>query len=293
MLNRKQKLILFKLFGLFSTIRVYNVVVILIAQYLTSIFILSPNHTYKEVLLDVTLLLIVISSSLSISSGYIINNFYDSKKDLINRPKKSMLDRLVSQKTKLYVYFSLNFIVSIIALTISWRAFLFFTVYIFLIWFYSHKLKKYAIIGNLASATLSVLPFFAILMHFKNFDEVIFPHAIFLFLILWIREMIKDLENIKGDLANNYKTVPIIYGEENSKKMIAFLTFLTLIPIYILVEFHNIGSMDVYFYLSIILLIFFLIKLYGSKAKEQYLLLHNLLKFILIVGVFSIVLIAF
>ena len=130
MFSKKQKRILFKLFGLFSTIRVYNVVVIVLAQYLTSIFILSPNLSTKEVLLDVTLLLIVVSSSLSISSGYIINNFYDSKKDLINRPKKSMLDRLVSQKTKLYVYFTLNLLVSILSISISWRAFLFFTVYI-------------------------------------------------------------------------------------------------------------------------------------------------------------------
>ena len=114
----------------------------------------------------------------------------------------------------------------------------------------------------------------------------------FLFLLLLIREMIKDLENIKGDLANNYKTIPIIYGELFSKKCITVLTFFTLIPIYILIEFFNIGSMDIYFYTSIILLIFFIIKLYNSQTKEQYVLLHNLLKFILILGVFSIVLIA-
>ena len=128
-----------------------------------------------------------------------------------------MLDRLVSQKTKLNVYFTLNFIVALMALFVSWRAFLFFSVYIFLIWFYSHKIKKQPFIGNLMSAFLAVLPFFAILLYYYNqipFEAienysnqlaVIFAHASFLFLLLLIREMIKDLENLKGDLANDYK----------------------------------------------------------------------------------------
>jgi 4-hydroxybenzoate polyprenyltransferase len=291
MLSRKHKLILFKLFGLFSTIRIYNVLVIAIAQYLASIFILAPTLSIKKILLDATLFLIVLASSLSISSGYIINNFYDSKKDLINRPKKSMIDRLISQKTKLYVYFSLNFIVSIITLFISWRAFLFFSTYIFLIWFYSHKLKKFPIIGNFSAAILAVLPFFAILMYYKNFYEVIFAHATFLFLLMLIREMIKDLENIKGDLVQNYQTIPIIYGEKTAKKWIFFLTISTIFPIYILIEYFDIGSMDIYFYLSLLLLIYFLIKLKNSKSKEHFTKLHNLLKFIIILGVVSIVLI--
>ena len=133
-------------------------------------------------------------SRLTIASGYIINSFYDSKKDLINRPNKSILDRLISQKTKLSVYFTLNFAVAFLAIFISWRAFLYFSVYIFLIWFYSHKVKKFVIIGNLMATLMAILPFFALLLYYKNFYEVIICHATFLFLLLLIREMIKDLE---------------------------------------------------------------------------------------------------
>jgi 4-hydroxybenzoate polyprenyltransferase len=293
MFTRKQKLFLFKLFGLFSTIRIYNVLVIAIAQYLASIFILAPSIPIKITLLDSTLFLIVLASSLSIASGYIINNFYDSKKDLINRPKKSMIDRLVSQKTKLYVYFSLNLVVALITLFISWRAFVFFSGYIFLIWFYSHKLKKYPIIGNFSAAILAVLPFFAILMYYKNFYEVIFAHACFLFLLLLIREMIKDLENIKGDIVQNYQTIPIVYGENVSKSIITILTVFTIVPIYILIEFFDIGMMDIYFYISMLGLLFFGLKLYNSNTKVAYIKLHILLKFIILLGVISIVLIKF
>ncbi len=214
-----------------------------------------------------------------------------------------MLDRLVSQKTKLSVYFSLNFLAVLMALIVSWRAFLFFSAYIFLIWFYSHKIKKYAIIGNLTSALLAVVPFFAILLYFYNtilFEEienhmshfaVISAHAMFLFLLLLIREMIKDLENLKGDLANDYQTIPILYNERVSKQIITVLTFMTVVPVYVLVNIYDVGYMDIYFYICFVVMLFFLIYLWKSNSKEQYLLLHNVLKFLIVSGVFCIVLI--
>jgi 4-hydroxybenzoate polyprenyltransferase len=282
-----------KFISFFSVVRGYNIPIIILAQYLSAIFILAPEKRALSVLLDFDLFIIVFASSLTIASGYIINNFYDSKKDLINRPNKSMLDRLVSQKTKLQVYFSLNFIVALLAIIVSWRAFLFFSSYIFLIWYYSHRIKKYPIIGNLTAAFLAVLPFFAILLYYKNFYEVIFGHAVFLFLLLLIRELIKDLENITGDLANAYKTIPIIYGEEVSKKIITFLTIATIFPIYFLIEISDggVGYMDIYFYSCLIILIFFLQYLWKSNSKKQFILLHNVLKFLIIAGVFSIILI--
>ena len=178
MLTRKSKLLLLKTLSLFSVVRGYNIPVVVLAQYLSSIFILAPEKRALDVILDWRLFIIVFASSLTIASGYIINNFYDSEKDLINRPNKTMLDRLVSQKTKLQVYFVLNFLATALAFIISFRAALFFATYIFLIWFYSHKLKKYPIVGNLTASLLAVLPFFGILLYFKNFYHVIFAHAI-------------------------------------------------------------------------------------------------------------------
>ena len=291
MLSRKQKHVLLKFFSMFSVVRGYNILVIVLAQYLTSIYILAHDKPLKQVVFDLNLLMIVLASSATIAGGYIINNFYDSEKDLINRPQKSMLDRLVSQNTKLVFYFVLNFIAVIMASYVSFRAVIFFSAYIFAIWFYSHKLKKLPIIGNLTSAILTITPFFAVFIYYKNFETVIFVHAMFLFLILSMRELTKDLENIKGDLALNYKTIPIVYGEKTSKIMLTILTILTLIPAYFLIFKFNIGRMNYFFYLSIALLVLFLLLLQKSNNKSQYLILHNILKFIIVAGVFSIVLI--
>ena len=291
MLSRQSKLTIMKIISMFSVVRGYNIPIIALAQYLSAIFIFSPEKRALTVLLDFNLFIIVLASSLTIASGYIINNFYDNKKDLINRPNKSKIDRLVSQRTKLQVYFTVNFFVALLAMLVSFKAVLFFSVYIFLIWFYSHKLKKYPIIGNLNASLLAVLPFFAILLYYKNLYPQIFAHAAFLTLLILIREIIKDLENIKGDIANDYRTIPVIHGEDFAKKVITTLTILTIIPVYLLVETYDVGYMDIYFYISLIILIFFLLLLWKANNKLQYLQLHNVLKFLIVTGVFSIVLI--
>ncbi|MBO6881851.1 geranylgeranylglycerol-phosphate geranylgeranyltransferase [Winogradskyella sp.] len=291
MLSRRQKHILLKFFSLFSVVRGYNILVVVIAQYLASIYIFAPDKTIKSVLFDVNLLMLVLASSATIAAGYIINSFYDSEKDLINKPTKTMLDRLVSQNTKLSFYFVLNFLAIVFASYVSFRAVIFFSIYIFAIWLYSHRLKKQPIVGNLVSAILTVTPFFAIFIYYQNFELVIFAHAIFLFLLVSMRELTKDLENIKGDLALDYKTVPVVHGEKVSKSMLTIMSVLTIVSAIILIMFFKVGHMYYFFYLSIGLLILFLLVLWKSNKKTHYLILHNILKFIIVLGVFSILLI--
>ncbi|MCT4629882.1 geranylgeranylglycerol-phosphate geranylgeranyltransferase [Winogradskyella sp.] len=291
MLSRRQKHILLKFFSLFSVVRGYNILVVVIAQYLASIYIFAPDKPLRSVLFDVNLLMLVLSSSATIAAGYIINNFYDSEKDLINRPRKTMLDRLVSQNTKLSFYFVLNFLAVVFASYVSFKAVLFFALYIFAIWLYSHRFKKQPMTGNLISAILTVTPFFAIFIYYKNFELVIFAHAIFLFLLISMRELTKDLENIRGDLALDYKTVPVVYGEKTSKQMLTVLSVLTIISGIVLILFFKIGYMYYFFYLSVMLLMLFLLILWKSNRKPHYLMLHNILKFIIVSGVISILLI--
>jgi len=291
MLSRRQKHFLLKFFSLLSVVRGYNILVIILAQYLTAVYILAPNLPLGKVLLDLNLLMLVLASASAIAGGYIINNFYDSEKDLINRPHKTMLDRLVSQNVKLSGYFVLNFLSVIFASYVSFRAVVFFSLYIFGIWFYSHKLKKYLFVGNITAAVLSVVPFFAVFIYYKNFDQVIFVHATFLFLLISMREVIKDLVNLKGDLAQNYHTIPVVYGEKTAKRMLTLLSLLTLAPIILMVTRFEIGYMDLYFYGSILALIIFVIVLWKSNRKLHYIILHNMLKMAIVVGVFSIVLI--
>lgn len=264
---------------------------IVLAQYLAALFILAPEQELRKVLLDENLFFIVLASALTIASGYIINNFYDAEKDLINKPTKSMLDRLVPQQFKLTTYFILNFLSVLAASYISFKAVLFFSAYIFGIWWYSHKLKKYPLVGNLVSAALAIAPFFVIFVYYKNVQLHMFFHAGFLFLIILAREQIKDLENIAGDLALNYRTLAVRYGPGISKISISLLLALSLLPAYLLVTNFDVGYMYVYFLGSMLLISIAIFLLWGAQEKGQYMWIHNILKFIIVAGVFSILLI--
>jgi 4-hydroxybenzoate polyprenyltransferase len=289
--SSKHYSIFFKFFSLLSVVRGYNILIVAIAQYLGSIFIFSPNKTLKEVLFDLDLFFVVLASVCVIAAGYIINNFYDAEKDKINRPVKAKLDSIVNQRTKLNIYFFLNFLGVIFGCIVSWRAALFFAIYIFLIWFYSHKLKKYPLTGLLSASVLSILPFFVIFVYYRNFSKVIFVHALFVFIVLLIRELVKELENLKGDMLLNYKTVPIYYGESFTKKLITFLVLLAFLPMYILYTYPEIGYMKYYFYGTGIVLLLFTVILWASSTKKNYLFLHNIIKLVIIIGVFSLALI--
>ena len=285
----KQKSIFFKFLSIFSVVRIYNILIIVLAQYLTSIFILSDKKLF-DVIFDFNLFLLILCSSLSIASGYIINNFYDQKKDIINKPIKSKIDDVVKKSTKLYFYFILNFVVLFFASIISLRAVIFFSVYIFFLWFYSHKLKRLLFLGNLFYSLLTITPFFAILLYYKNIDLIIAAYALFLFFILLLKDITKDLKNLVGDFTENYQTIPVAFGEDFSRIIISLITFINVILIINLFLNFSDGYMNIYYGISLILLLIFTIKLYNSKKVSDYLELHNILRLIIGLGVFSIIL---
>jgi 4-hydroxybenzoate polyprenyltransferase len=289
MTSFKTKRIILKFLSLLSVIRGYNILILIIAQYLVSIFIFSPEKSLPYVLFDLHLHFIILATVCVVSSGYIINNFYDIKVDRINRPLKAGLDTFVKQSTRLQLYFFLNFLGFLFGYFVSWKAGLFFSIYIFGIWFYSHKLKKYPLTGLISATTLTILPFFVIFVYYKNFSNVIFVHAVFLFLVIMVRELIKDLENMKGAIANNYQTFSVVHGEQKTKKLSIFLLLFSFFPIAILFRLPELSFMRYYFYVALITLFFVAAYLWKSKTTKQYQFLHNILKLLLLIGVLSLV----
>ena len=290
-LTDKKKSTLFKFLSIFSVVRIYNVLLIILAQYLTSIFILSDKNFIK-VIFDFNLFLLILCSSISIASGYIINNFYDEKKDIINKPIKYKIDDVVKSSTKINFYFILNFIVVIFASFISIRAIIFFVIYIFFLWLYSHKLKRTLLIGNLFYSILTITPFFAILLYFKNIDLIIVAYALFLFFILLLKDLTKDLKNLAGDFTQNYQTIPVVFGESFTRVLITLITLINIILIFNLFLNFSSGYMYLYYGFSFLMLIVFIFRLYRSKNVSDYLKLHNILRLIIATGVFSIILLA-
>ena len=286
-LSRSHQRLAIKIFGLFSLVRGYNIVVLILAQYLTSRYILAPSSSFYEILFDLKLFYLVLATAFSTAAGYIINNFYDAEKDKINRPKKFLLEHLLSQQSQLVLYFLLNGATLIAAGAASFKAILFFTVYIFGIWIYSSSLKRLFWISNLFATLLAIIPFFAVTIYFKNFEAVVIYHASFLFLLILIRDIVKDLQNYKGDWVHSYQTLPIVFGNLKTKIIVSALIFLNSVPIFLLIQSH-LGLMTYYFYFSIPYLLFVLVLLWIGSTQKMYLWIHNLLKILILLGVIGI-----
>ena len=104
-----------------------------------------------------------------------------------------------------------------------------------------------------------------------------------------VRELIKDLENMKGAVASNYKTFPVAYGERNTKLISIVLLFFSLFTVIVLLNHPAISYMKYYFYVVVVSIVIIGAVLMKSSKKQEYTILHTTLKVLLLIGVFSLV----
>jgi len=288
-LRRRDRILIFKLSALLSLVRWYNIFFLALAQYLAVIFVLNEPSDWRWILLDPKVHAIVFASLFSVAGGYIINNFYDLEKDLINRPDKTLYEKLLKQSTALRLYFLFALTGLALGISVSFNVFLFFAAFNFALWLYSHKLKKITFIGNLMAALLSITPFFAIFLYFHLEDLVILTYVSFLLLVIFIREIIKDLEALKGDVILGYPTLPVVLGLKRTKWLVAFFTFSGLIPAGAI--FYKAGFTGIGYYLALGLAgMFFSAGLLAfAEKREHFHYLNHLYRLLIIGGIISLI----
>ena len=277
----------YKVLSLFSIVRGYNIFILIIAQYMTAKYIFDPFQSWKTLFFDINFLFIVLATALSSSAGYIINNFFDSPKDKLNRPNKFFIENLISKKNQFLIYIILNFLSLIIAAQISSYSLIFFSIYILGIYFYSNFIKRSFWLSNFFLSILMIMPFLALSVYFKNFNYIIFCFASYLFFLIFSKDLIKDLESLKGDIVYSYKTVPAVYDSRITKIIFSFLILIIFIPVYYLI-IEDLGLMSYYFILCIPFFLIVLLLLWLYNKDEIYLIIHNLLKAWILIGILSI-----
>ena len=277
-----------KFLALFTVVRGYNVAMLMLAMYFTAYFIFSKNTEFITFITHWHLHFIIMASAFTVSAGYIINNFYDLDKDKIGRPVFAYMGKFVSQNFKLTIYIIFNIIALIFAFMASWRVALFFVVFQFATWFYSHKLNRIIFINNLSSTVLSLLPFLAIFLYYNNYSEIIFLHAAFLGLNLLCIDLTKDFLTIKADAIYNYNTLPVNLGILKSKIILSVILMHTVFFGFILKSYPEIGYMSLYFSTVSIIFLILAILIFFIKKDWQWRVLHLIFKILLGLGVISL-----
>ncbi len=254
----------------------------------------------------VSIFLLIIATVCIAAAGNIINDIFDVETDKINKPKKVIISQFISKKNAFIYYVIFNLIGLLSGLYLSFKILhkpLYSLVFIFIIlllYFYSKYFKKIAILGNLivsfliAQSILMVYFFHYFRVHFSvRWDDfiLIIIYASFAFILNFIREIVKDIEDINGDYNQNMKTLPILIGKKRTQTILFYISLVPFFFIIFLVSpFKNIPLQIYSLVFLIIPLGYFIYHIKEVKTKKQFHRLSTLLKVIMLFGILSVIL---
>ena len=258
--------------------------------------------------------LLVLSTVLLAAAGYVINNIFDVASDTINKPNDVVIGKGISEAQAYNIYFGLNITGVAIGFYLSNVIMRpgFATIFILiasLLYFYSTTLKQIMLLGNFVVAFLLALSVIIIgvfdIFPATNTDNqaqmaslfsILIDYALFAFMINFIREIVKDIEDVNGDYNQGMNTLPIAIGISRTAKIalgfaiIPFILSLLYINKYF-VE-NDLLIVTLYAFAFVLApLLYFIVKIFSAKSQKDFHHLSTVLKLILLFGIFSILVI--
>ncbi len=270
-------------------VRFGNLLMIGFTQYLVKIFFIdSPAESVWEHFTDLRFFVLSSSTVLIAAAGYIINDYYDVKIDLLNKPDRVVVGSVIQRRMALLFNFLLNALVMLVGFWLSWKIAVINFICIFLLWWYSNLLKRLPFVGNFAIALLTGATVWIVAFYYNQHYEEIYIYASFAFFITLVREVIKDMEDVKGDEAFGCKTLPIIWGIPRTKIFVYALVAAFISNLAVSFFFLNRGI--VVFLTSIIFFptAWLIIRLYYADRRKHFRYLSRWVKFITFLGLVSI-----
>jgi 4-hydroxybenzoate polyprenyltransferase len=245
------------------------------------------------------------------AAGYVINDYFDTKTDMVNRPETVIIGKKLNRRWAIKLHILLNtlgiglgtYISFYIGIPILALVFVFITG---ILWFYSTTYKRQFLVGNIIVAVLTALvPLIVILFEIPLLNKAYGPllesldadffhiimwvsaFALFAFLLSMIREIIKDVEDFEGDSVYGRQTMPIVLGVVNTKVVIITFILTTLFSLlYINFRFLNDKYTLLYFIILLILPMLFLVyRVISANSKKEYHKASSLSKLIMLAGI--------
>jgi len=272
----------FTIEALFKITRFWNLAIIVLAQVFTAYFLVGP-----DTILVWQLYVLTLSTTVIAAAGYIINDYYDVKIDLINKPERVVVGKSIRRRYALFFHWALSIIGVALGFLLSWKIAAINFITGFLLWWYSNFLKRQPLAGNFVVALLTGLSVYVVAVLFDPFNKLILSYSFFSFFITLVREIIKDMEDLKGDNTFGCQTLPILWGIRKTKVFIYVLMLLHLIAIVYLNSLY-IGLDSWILVVFIFFPIFFLVlQLATSDTIKDFSRLSLYSKIILLLGVLS------
>ncbi|HCM76439.1 MAG TPA: prenyltransferase [Cytophagales bacterium] len=268
--------------ALFRLTRFWNLIIIGIAQYFTAYFLVG-----YDTLTDWRLLLLSVSTMMIAAAGYIINDYYDVKIDLINKPERVVIGKSITRRYAIFFHTVLSLSGVAVGLLLSWQIALVNFMSAFLLWLYSNNLKRQPFIGNFAIGLLTAFSVLVVNLLYQPFNSLILIYALFALAMTLVREIIKDMEDWKGDNTFGCKTIPIIWGLRKTK-LLLYVLLILFTALVIMVNTIYVGLPIYYFIAFLFLPLGYLVaRLIRADTIRDFARLSSLCKLILLLGIIS------
>ena len=299
------------MFPFLKLIRFQNLLILALMQLLFR-YVFFKFQNIPSALADWQYGLLVLSTILIAAGGYVINNVFDQNTDLINKPNHVIVGKTISETNAYNLYLMLT--ASGVAIGFYLSNVIekpgFASIFILVaatLYLYATSLKQMLVIGNIIIALL--LSFSVVIIgifdlfptiHEGNQQQmgvvfsILLDYALFTFFLNFMREIVKDLEDVDGDYNEGMNTLPIVIGKSRTAKIVFGISF---IPIIFMLYYINKYLLELVFttvYLLLFVvgpLLYFAVKIWTAKSKKEFHMLSLLLKCILLFGVLSIVVI--
>lgn len=304
----------------FQLIRWRNLLIVLLTQWFIWQCVIHPMNGWSSVPVFLTpfhFILLALSTICIAAAGYIINDYFDVKIDVINRPQKVIIDKVISRRAAILWHSFFNISGFLLALYLAREMGNYYVIAIqlvctVLLWFYSTNFKRQFVTGNVVVALLTGLT----VMILAVFEPALYPHinfryfltvdgrllvnpfgviavyTYFAFMLTWMREIVKDMEDFKGDAEDGCVTMPIVIGLQKSSRYVLFFGVLALIPLAVAAAKLFAGAWSVlgtYIIAALILpLIAWLIFLPQKATVAHYGKASKYIKFIMLAGIASL-----
>jgi len=277
------------IWGFLRLVRYKNLIIVALTQLMVRLWLIGPKNEWSTILTDPDLYLIILSTLLIAAAGYIINDYFDIKIDIVNKPQRVIIGRYLKRRMAIGTHQLLNILGVLCGLLVSYKVALVNIFSVSLLWLYSERYKRQMLIGNVVVSLLTSLALIILSVHYQENRNLVFIYSVFAFFISLIREIVKDIEDIRGDSAHGCRTLPIVLGIRGTKQVLYGLILVFGVILLVWGQYLNNPFLAWAFGLLIVPLGYLTYKLRMAHKRADFKAISSLCKIIMLLGLLTMV----
>ncbi|WP_026629947.1 geranylgeranylglycerol-phosphate geranylgeranyltransferase [Dyadobacter alkalitolerans] len=270
-------------------VRMTNLVIVVVTQYFTRILLIGPRDEWRSIIANADMFFLSLSTVCIAAAGYIINDYFDIKIDIVNKPERVVVGRYLKRRWAMGAHQILNVLGAVLGLVVSPYIFVINVFSITLLWFYSERYKRLPFIGNFIVSLLTGFSLLILTVHFPANRHLVFIYAVFSFFISLVREIVKDMEDIKGDEAHGCRTLPIIWGIRQTKNFLYVILFMFVTTLFVMARALDNNVLIILFFLLLIPIALLTASLARADTRRDFKRISSLCKIIMLLGLITMI----